>query len=82
MDKPKLAQCTPDGVTKALKKLGGLKIEEGKKHTKITHIKTGKCSTIPRHGTVNRNLMKDFVEDFLVKELGYTEKEIYKYLWC
>lgn len=82
MDKPKLAACSPQDVFKAIRKLGGFTFKEGAKHTKVIHTVSGKASTIPRHGTVDRNLLKDFVEEFLVKELGYSEKEIYKHLWC
>jgi hypothetical protein len=82
MDTPKLASCTPQDVFKAINKLGGFEIKEGAKHTKVIHIASKKSSTIPRHGIVNKNLLKGFVNDFLVKELGYSEKEIYKYLWC
>lgn len=81
-DKPKLASCSPDDVFKALKKLGGFTFYEGGKHTKIIHIKTGKTATIPRHSIVDRNLLRDFVEDFLVRDLGYSEEEIFKHLWC
>ena len=82
MDRPKLASCTPDDVFKALKRIGGFDFKEGAKHTKIIHIESGKASTIPRHSVVNRNLLKNFVEDFLVKEAGLSEKDIYKHLWC
>jgi hypothetical protein len=81
INRPKLANCSPDDVVKTLKKLGGFLIKESK-HIKIEHIKSGKCSTIPRGNPVNRNLLRDFVEDYLVKDLGYSEKEIYKHLWC
>lgn len=82
MDKPKLASCTPQDVFNALNRIGGFEIVEGSKHTKIKHIASNKCSTIPRHGMVNRNLLKGFVNDFLIKEIGLTEKEVYKHLWC
>ena len=81
MEAPKLANCTPDDIIKALKKLGGFSINESK-HIIIIHIKTGKKSTIPRAKPVNRNLLKDFIEDYLMKELGFSDKDIYKYLWC
>ena len=81
-NKPKLANCSPNDITKALKKLGDFKISEGSNHTKVKHISTDKSSTIPRHNPVNKYLLKTFVKDYLVKELGYTEKEIYKFLWC
>lgn len=81
MEKPKLANCTPNNVLKALKKLGGFSIEESK-HIIIKHIKSGKKSTIPRESPMNRHLLKDFIEDYLIKTLGYSEKEVYKHLWC
>lgn len=80
--KPKLVNCTPSDVFRALKKLGAFEIIEDGKHSKIVHITSGRKSTIPRHSVVNRNLLKDFIEDFLVKQLGYTEDRIYEYLWC
>ena len=81
--KPKLAACTPDDVFGALKKLGAFELRfESAKHTKIVYIPSGAASTIPRHSPVNRNLLKDFVEDFLVAKCGFTEKEIYEHLWC
>jgi hypothetical protein len=81
--KPRLAACTPDDVFGALKKLGGFEISfESAKHTKVTHILTGIASTIPRHSPVNRGLLKDFVEDFLVGKCSLKEEEIYTYLWC
>ena len=78
-----MANCKPAEVFSALKKIGGFKIVfEGAKHTKVAHKKTGKSSTIPRHSPINRNLMKDFVEDYLVRDIGLTKEEIYKHLWC
>ena len=82
MGRPKLANCTPNDVIKALKKLGGFSVEEGARHIIIIHTASGKKSTIPRAKPVNRNLLKDFVEDYLIKELGYSEKGIFKHLWC
>ena len=80
--KPKLVNCSPNNIIKALNKLGAFTIIQGANHIKIKHNETGKSSTIPRHTLINKHLLKDFVEDYLVKELGYIEKEIYKYLWC
>jgi predicted RNA binding protein YcfA (HicA-like mRNA interferase family) len=83
MDIPKLANCMPQDVIKALKKLGGFSVDEaGSKHIIVKHTASGKKSTIPREKPVNKNLLRDFVEDYLVKELGYLEKDIYKHLWC
>lgn len=81
-DKPKLADCSPQDVFKALKKLKGFKFIAGAKHTKVIHTKTRKASTIPRHNPINRNLLRDFVENYLIKELGYSENDVYSYLWC
>ena len=81
-NKPKLANCSPSDITKVLKKLGDFNITEGSNHTKVKHIATGKSSTVPRHNPVNKHLMRAFVKDYLVKELKYTEKDIYKVLWC
>ncbi len=81
-NKPKLSNCSPRDVFKTLKKLGGFEISDGAKHTIIQHTVSGKKSTIPRHNPINRNLLKDFVEEYLIKEIGFSEDEVYKYLWC
>lgn len=78
MDRPKLANCTPDDIIKTLKKLGGFFVEEGAKHIIIVHTTSGKKSTIPRTKPVNRNLLKDFVEDYLVKKLGIFGKRYFQ----
>lgn len=65
--KPKLANCSPNDVFSALKKLGGFAVNNAARHDVVVHIKTGKKSTIPRVNPINRHLLKDFVEDYLVK---------------
>lgn len=81
--KPKLATCSPDDVFRAIKRIGGFEVVfDSAKHTKVVHLATGHASTIPRHSPVNRHLLKDFVEDFLVKQCGLSESEVYKHLWC
>lgn len=80
--KPKLANCSSKDVIRTLKKLGDFLILEGTKHIKVIHKPTNKGSTLPRNSPINRHLLKDFVEDYLVKELGFLEEEIYKYLHC
>ncbi len=80
--KPKLASCSPNDVLRALKKIGGFNILEGNKHIKVVHIKTGKPSTIPRHEKVNRHLLRDFVDNYLIRDLGYSEETVYAHLWC
>ena len=79
---PKLANCKPEDVWQALKKMGGFKDKEGTKHWKVEHIVTGHCSEIPRHSPINRALLKDFVEDHLVGKCGFSEAGVYKYLRC
>ena len=81
--KPKLAACTPDDVFKAINKLGGFEILiKSAKHTKVRHIESGVAFMIPRHTPVNKHLLRAFVKDVLIAQLGYTEEEIYKHLWC
>lgn len=84
IQKSKLANCTPHDVFSMIRKIGPTDFEiiDGGKHTKIKHIATGKKTTIPRKNRVNSYLLKDVIEDFLVKELGYSEEEIYKNLKC
>ena len=81
-NKPKLTNCSPDDVFGALKKIGGFATHPGAKHDVIIHIQTGKKSTIPRNNPINRYLLKDFIEEYLIKELGYSEVDIYEHLWC
>lgn len=80
--KPKLANCSPKEVMRALKKMGEFFFREGKKHIIIIHESTNEQSALPRHSPINRYIMKDFVEDYLVKTIGYSEEEIYEFLWC
>ncbi len=84
MDRPKLANCSPEEVLTLFKKLGGFEIlRDGAKHYGIKHIRTGKKTTLPRKTPVNRHLLKNgIIEKFLTEDLGYAEEEIYKYLWC
>jgi len=82
-NKPKLTSCTPEDVFGALRKLGGFEIVyDGAKHTKVRHVPTGKASTIPRTSPINKHLLRDFVEKFLVESCGIEEEEVYKHLWC
>lgn len=54
----------------------------GTKHGKIEHMATGHCSEIPRHTPINKYLLRDFVEDYLVRKCGLTEEHVYSHLWC
>lgn len=81
--KPSFTNCSPGDVFRAARKLGGFEIKErGGAHNKITHIRTGKPFPVPRKKIVNKNIMKGFVEEYLIEALGFSEKEIYKHLWC
>ena len=80
--KPKLANCSYEDVIRALKKIGHFLIKKVGKHSRVTHKPTNKPSTLPRSSPIDRHLLRDFVEDYLIKELGYSEKVIYQYLWC
>ena len=81
--KPKLAACTPDDVFGAIDKLGGFEIIfESSKHTKIRHLASGHAFGIPRTSPVNKHMLRDFVEKFLVEKCGLKEANVYKHLWC
>lgn len=79
---PKLTSCSPNDVFHALKKLGGFDFFEGSRHTKVKHVASGKSSTIPRHSVLNRHLVKGFVDDYLVRDVGIEKENVFKYLWC
>jgi len=81
-NKPKLVNCSPKDVFRALRKLGDFSIKEGSNHSVIIHNPSNKKSTIPRHTPIDRGLLKDFVKSYLMEELGYSKKEIYRHLWC
>ena len=81
--KPSLKNCSWNEIIKAVRKLEGLIVDEGAtNHAQIKHEKTGGKFPIPRNNPVDSYIVKDFVKNFLVKERGYSEKEIYKHLWC
>jgi len=80
--RPPLVNCSPNDVWRALKKIGGFVEKAGSKHGKIEHTATKHCSEIPRHTPVNKHIMRDFVEDYLVGKCGLTEQQIYFHLWC
>lgn len=79
---PKLANCSSEDVFRALRKLGDFSIMQGAKHTVILHQSTKEKSTTPRSFPINRYLLKDFIEDYLIDKIGFSKTEIYKYLWC
>lgn len=81
-ERPPLVNCSPDDVWRAVKKLGEFVEKPGTKHGKIEHTPTKHCSVVPRHNPVNKNIMRDFVEDYLVGKCGFKLEEVYNVLWC
>lgn len=82
MEYPKLVNCSPNDVLKALKKLRGFSLKQASpKHYKVEHTATGKAWMIPRRVPVKKGLMWDMVRNYLNK-LGYADKEIFEHLWC
>lgn len=80
--KPKLVNCKPEDVWSALNKIGGFRDKKGSKHGKVEHIATGHCSTIPRHSPINRSLLQDFIDDYVIGKCGVSPDEIYAHLKC
>lgn len=79
----KLNNCTPNNVLALFDRLGGFVIKEGAKHTKITHLESGKATTIPRKKRIDRYLLKqNIIKQFLVKSLGFSLEDIYNNLDC
>ena len=69
-------------MVKALVRLGGFEIKKGSKHFwKVCHTKTNKCFTIPNRKPLKKGMVWSLVRDF-IKPLGYSEKEIFKQIWC
>jgi len=80
--RPKINNCTPGNVLSMFARLGGFETKECRRHTKVTHIKTRKATTIPRHQRVNKHLLRDVIKKYLVQTLGFDEEEIYNNLNC
>ena len=78
--KLKLTNCTPYDLISMFRRLGGFSINEGGKHTKITHLSTGKVTIIARHSRVDPYIAKSIVNNFAIRELGYSEKDVLKCL--
>lgn len=78
----KFNNCSPDDVFRLFRKLGGFYVKEGGKHTKVTHIESGKATLIPRAKKVNRHLLNDVIDKYLIEELGYKREDITKNLTC
>ena len=77
-----LKDCAPGAVLSMFDRLGGFVTKEGAKHTKVTHVATGKATTIPRHKRVNGHLLRDVIEDYLIRDLGFDEDTVYAALKC
>ena len=84
MNRPrrKINNCTPANVLSRFDRLGGFSTKEGGRHTKVTHDRTGYATLVPRHPRINRDLLRDIIEDYLVAKLGFDEEEVYKNLKC
>ena len=80
--RPKLTNCTPLDLVTLFRRLGGFSIKEGGKHTKITHIKTGKVTIIARHSRVDPNIAKSIVFGFIIRDLKYDADKVYASLKC
>lgn len=81
MDYPTLTNCSGEYITKALVRLGGFEFKKGSKHFwKVCH-KTNKCFTVPNRRPLKKGLVWSLVRDF-IEPLGYSEKEIFKEIWC
>ena len=76
----KLTNCTPNEFIAMFRRLGGFSINEGGKHTKITHILSGKATIIARHSRIDPNIARSIVNNYLVRDLKYTKKDIYRNL--
>ena len=75
--KPKLTNCTPDDFIAMFRRLGGFSIKEGGKHTKITHILSGRATIIARHSRIDPNIARAIVNNYLVRDLKCSKDEIY-----
>ncbi len=83
MDYPKLANCSFKDIEQACKKLGGFVVAGAGKHViKITYTANQKAIVIPNAKPLKRGLVWDFVRSFLQDVCGFSEKEIFKVLWC
>lgn len=78
----KINDCTPENVVSMFNRLGGFSVVEGRKHIKVKHDTTGMATMIPRKKRVNPHLLRDIIEDFLVRDLGFDEEAVYKKLKC
>jgi len=82
MDYPYLTNCSGDYLVKALVRLGGFEIRKGSKHFwKVCHNKTNKCFTLQNRKPLKKGMVWSLVRDF-IEPLGYSEKEIFKEIWC
>jgi len=82
MDYPSLTNCSGDYLVKALVRLGGFEIRKGSKHFwKVCHKKTNKCFTLQNRKPLKKGMVWSLVRDF-IEPLGYSEKEIFKEIWC
>ena len=81
-ERRRINNCTPGNVFSMFDRLGGFKTKECRRHTKVTHITTGKATLIPRHTRVDEHLLRDVIEDYLVRDLHFDENLVYGCLKC
>ncbi len=75
--------CSPRNVFVMFNKLGGFKIKECAKHTKVTHLESGKATTIPRAKKIDRYLLEqNVIQGFLIDDLGFSWEDIFNTLDC
>ena len=83
MDEPSFANCSVREICSALGRLGGFQCVSGAKHTiKVKHPSLERPFPLPDHGTVNKNIVKNLVNNILIRQLGIPAETVYKELWC
>ncbi len=84
MDKPSLQNCKVSDIRNALIRLDArFEITGGGRHNfKIKHPLIPYPFPLPNREPINRNVVKDIVDNILITLLKKTNEEIYKELWC
>ena len=81
-DQRKFNDCKPQDVIRLFSSLHDFEIDEGGKHTKVTHVKSGKTTTVPRHARVNPHIVRDIVNKYVIRDLGYDRQRVLTLLDC
>jgi len=83
MDKPPFTNCSANQICSALGRLGEFQCLRGGKHTiKVKHSFFARPFPLPDHGAVNSNIVKNLVNNILIRKLGIPAEKVYKELWC